>query len=80
MPTEPSPTITTWPAIPGICAWPSERSIRRLTSAFVTSAKIAVTTVVPARISTIPKTSIQPGCPENEKSPKPTVATVSTVK
>jgi hypothetical protein len=35
---------------------------------------------VPARISRIPNTSSQTGCVENEKSPNPTVATVSTVK
>jgi hypothetical protein len=80
MPTEPRPTITTCPRIPGISAWPSDWAIRRDTSVLVRSAKIVVTSVVPARIRQIPKISIQVGWVENEKSPKPTVAIVSTVK
>ena len=54
--------------------------MRRLTSTFVSSAKIVVTSVVPATIRQMPKTSIDVGWLEKEKSPKPTVATVSTVK
>ncbi len=66
--------------MPGIRSWPSDWAIRRLTSAFVSSANNVVTSVVPATIRQMPKTSIQNGWPEKEKSPKPTVATVSTVK
>ena len=47
---------------------------------FVSSAKIVVTNVVPAMIRQTPKISNQTGWVANEKSPKPTVAIVSTVK
>ncbi len=80
MPTVPSPTITTCPRMPGIFSRPNDWAIRLLTRALVSSANKVVTSVVPATIRQMPKTSIQNGWPEKEKSPKPTVATVSTVK
>ncbi len=46
----------------------------------MSSANSVVTSVVPATIKKIPNTSIAVGWLANEKSPKPTVATVSTVK
>ncbi len=66
--------------MPWICPCPSDCSIRRLTSRLVSSANTVVTSVVPATISATPNASTQAGCWENEKSPKPTVAIVSTVK
>ena len=80
MPTLPRPTSTTWPRIPGMRPWPSDCARRRLTSALVSSANIVVMSVTPATISKMPNTTMPVGCAANEKSPKPTVATVSTVK
>ena len=61
-------------------AWPRDWAIRRETSALVSSAKMVVTSVVPAMINAIPNSSMGSGWVANEKSPNPTVAIVSTVK
>src|ERR1019366_9960417 len=45
-----------------------------------TTARRVVTSVVPATIRPMPKASTHVGWLENERSPKPTVGTVSTVK
>ncbi len=50
------------------------------TSALVISANIVVTSVTPAMISPIPKICRAVDWWAKEKSPKPTVAKVSTVK
>ena len=54
--------------------------MRHDTSTLVMRANTVVSSVAPATIRKIPKTSIPVDWPEKEKSPNPTVEMVSTVK